>query len=46
MDIFPGLDWRLLKEEKNSLEAELNSWKFEISNAVLIYKDSATEIWN
>jgi hypothetical protein len=28
-----------LEEEKSSLEAELNSWKIEISNAVRIYQD-------
>ena len=33
------LEYDRLKEEKSSLEAELNSWKVEISNAVRIYQD-------
>jgi hypothetical protein len=32
------LEYDRLKEEKSSLEAELNSWKVEISNAVRIYQ--------
>ena len=32
------LEYDRLKEEKSSLEAELNSWKIEISNAVRIYQ--------
>lgn len=33
------LEYDRLQEGKNSLEAELNSWKVEISNAVRIYQD-------
>ena len=33
------LEYDRVKEEKSSLEAELNSWKAEISNAVRIYQD-------
>jgi DNA repair exonuclease SbcCD ATPase subunit len=32
------LEYDRLKEEKSSLEAELNSWKVEISNSVRIYQ--------
>ncbi len=32
------LEYDRLKEEKSSLEAELNSWKAELSNAVRIYQ--------
>ena len=32
------LEYDRLKEEKSSLEAELNSWKVEISNVVRIYQ--------
>ena len=32
------LEYDRLKEEKSSVEAELNSWKAEISNAVRIYQ--------
>ena len=32
------LEYDRLKEEKSSLEAELNTWKAEISNAVRIYQ--------
>ena len=32
------LEYDRLKEEKNSLEAELNSWKVELSNTVRIYQ--------
>jgi hypothetical protein len=33
------LEYDRLKEEKSSLEAELNSWKAELSNTVRIYQD-------
>ena len=40
------LEYDRLKEEKSSLEAELNSWKAELSNAVRIYQQFWIEIWN
>ena len=33
------LEYDRLKEEKSSLEAELNSWKAELSNIVRTYQD-------
>ena len=33
------LEYDRLKEEKSSLETELNSWKAELSNTVQIYQD-------
>ena len=40
------LEYDRLKEEKSSLEAEINSWKAELSNTVRIYQDFSIEIWN
>jgi hypothetical protein len=33
------LEYDRLREEKNWLEAELNSWKTEINNSARIYQD-------
>ncbi|MGB7632979.1 MAG: hypothetical protein WBL68_04590 [Nitrososphaeraceae archaeon] len=33
------LEFNRVKEEKSSLEAELNSWKAELSNTVRTYQD-------